>query len=781
LLRLIIAEKPSMAADIAKALGGFQRRQGYYSRDDYWLTWAVGHLLQLAPPEAYRPEWKSWRAVYLPMAPGEFKLVPISKAKPQLHTIGKLLQSSQVSECINACDAGREGELIFRYILDFWQCVKPQRRLWVSSLTASAIRQGFAVLEQQPVNQERYELLFQAARCRSQADWLVGINATRALTVRQRQMGGRELYSLGRVQTPTLALLVERELEIAAFEPRPFWQLVAIFAAIEEEYEGHWFRGEEDRLWSAAELQELVDKLQGGGLPVVAKVESYTAKERRESPPLLYDLTSLQRDANRRFGFNASRTLRAAQKLYEERKLISYPRSDARYLTPDLIPSLPRRLQAGVEGSPYALYAQELLALPQLPVSGRLVNPSKVRDHHAIIPTETKVPWAGISGDERRILELVQQSFVAAFMAPALWLDQEIITSCREELFRSKASRLLEPGWRRTRQRTAFEESSGEEGGEQSLPLLQVGDEVWLTALKGKEGVTKAPPRFSEGSLLTAMERAGANLDDEALQEALKDSGLGTAATRAAIIDRLKEVMYISEEGRALVPTPKGIALIRDLPVAALRSAELTGNWEAKLAKVERGELTALSFMEELLIFLGEVTASCLEGKLLDTQQATAIYNQARQTLSGGTEASPLPAKAAPRRQRGSGGQSSRRRAGKSASQAATSILNGSTASIFPNNDSKEEAQLNCPLCGQPLRQNSKSFYCSRWNSSPPCSFTVWKVVAGKTLTAKQIATLVSKGKTRTLKGFRSQQGKPFAAALVIKEGKVSLEFANSR
>ena len=746
---LIIAEKPSMAMDIAKALGGFERRQGYFQCDTYWLTWAIGHVVELSAPEDYFPEWKFWRAATLPMVPLEFSLKPSEKTKSQYNLIHKLLHDHRITDVVNACDAGREGELIFRYIMNLAHCSKPVRRLWISSLTASAIRQGFRHMEERPFNEERFEHLYRAAKCRSEADWLVGINVTRAVTIRQKQKGKQEVYSLGRVQTPTLTLMVRRELEIAAFEPRPYWQVEAVMGTdadnSAETCIGHWFKGEEDKLWSASDTQELLDKLSVSGFPAVGHVLSAQAKTRREAPYLLCDLTSLQREANRRYHFSASRTLKAAQQLYERYKLISYPRTDSRYLTPDLIPSLQRRLRAGKEHSPYEEFVTELLQLPSLPISGRIVNAAKVRDHHALIPTETKVPWQSLSGDARRILELIHQSYVAAFFPDAQWVDREFVSSFEDELFRCKESQLVEAGWRKVYQATE---------GSSKIPHVEEGQPMYMHSVHAKENVTRPPARYNEGTLLTAMERAGALLDDEELQEAMRDCGLGTAATRAAIIDRLKQVKYVQEQKRELVPTAKGISLVQNLAVDALCSPQLTGEWEAKLASIEKGSFAADRFMSEMIITVSEMTAQCLKAARWQDGEARVTLQRAEKLLEEqhDIEEPDLP------KGRVSGARSRKKEADSTSSGEAPEGLG------------------TCPLCGGEVRENRSAFYCSNWRSANPCPLTIWKKVSGKTLTPGQIQALLVEGRTKTLKGFRAKNGAKFDAVLVLQAGKVEMQ-----
>ena len=724
-MQLIIAEKPSMANDIASALGGFSKKRGYMQNDKYILSWTIGHLVELVPPEEYRVEWKNWRAESLPIIPQEFKLRAIKKTESQVDLLKRLASDKRVTSCINACDAGREGELIFRYVMQLIDCHKPTKRLWISSLTASAIKKGFLELEEQQFNDASFQMLYDSAKCRSEADWLVGINASRAVTVRQRQVGQKVLYSLGRVQTPTLAILVDREHEIAEFVARDFWKLEGIFHTKEivggnDELVASWFHEDQHQFWQRDDLDKVMEKLLVNGLPKESCIQSIFRKERNEQAPLLFDLTSLQREANRRYGYSASRTLKAAQTLYERHKLISYPRTDSRFITPDLIPSLRQRMQAGCVGSPYQTQVEYALNLPKLPISGRIVNINKVRDHHAIIPTEVKVNWKSMHGDELRILELIHQAFIGVFLPVAVWHDTEIIITCQSEQFRTKKASLIEPGWRLLHNSQA---------ADVFFEHLREGDILDLVELHEMQDETKPPPRYTEGALLGAMERAGRFIDDEALQEVMKENGLGTAATRAAIIERLKQINYLYEHGKDLVPSSKGIALIDNLPVESLRSPELTGKWEARLRAIQSGKDDAPSFMKEMEQFIKEITASCLTGLAFDHDEANEIRNKAKAN--------------------------------------------------FPKTAISEQETSDygvCPLCGGIIKDNRKAFYCSNWRGEKPCKFTIWKTIARKTLTPNQVMLLISKGKTGILKGFRAKNGAPFDARLVMQDGQVVME-----
>src|SRR3954451_4721976 len=541
---LVIAEKPSVARDLAGALpGSFENHDSYLESDDYVVTFAVGHLVELAEPEDYDEKWKRWRMDDLPIVPDAFKLKPRdAKAKKQLGVIHKLLKRADVDRVINACDAGREGELIFAYIWELAGVEKPVERLWISSMTKQAIQDGFSRLRPGP----DMNSLEEAARSRREADWLVGMNATRAATLRGRAWVGG-VVSLGRVQTPTLAMMVKREREIQAFTSEPYWLVHATF---DPRYAGLWFEGEETRIFGDAErAPAIAEKVRGKD----GVVESVERKEQREVAPLLYDLTSLQRDANRRYGFSARRTLQAAQSLYEGKKAITYPRTSSRYLSGDMVPQLKPTAGTLQPIEDYRKGAEFVLALDQLPLQ-RVINDAKVDDHHAVIPTDVDHDIEAFTPDERRIFDLVARRFLAVFHPPARYARTTVITLVEEERFRTRGKITLEAGWRSVyglepdHERQSEEEEK--EGGE--IPALQEGQTVRCIAAEIEDKMTKPPPRYTEATLLSAMETAGKLIDDDELREAMKESGLGTPATRAETIEVLIRREYIERVGKDL-------------------------------------------------------------------------------------------------------------------------------------------------------------------------------------------------------------------------------------
>ncbi len=742
---LIIAEKPSVGRDIAGALDGvFQKRMladlspkakkggkddpTFLESDDYVITWAVGHLVQLAEPEEYDEKWKKWRMADLPIVPPDgFKLVPRdAKSKKQLKLVATLLNRDDVEHVVNACDAGREGELIFAYLYESVFGVapnhpdapKPVERLWISSMTKQAIREGFEKLRPG----EQLQPLESAARARSEADWLVGMNATRAATIRGRAWVGG-VVSLGRVQTPTLAIIVRREREIQAFVPEPYW---LVHASFDPRYEGLWFdplkaddkdtpTGQETWLKEAERADEIVTKVSGK----TGIVDSVERKEQSQSAPLLYDLTSLQRDANSRFGFSARRTLQAAQSLYEGKKAITYPRTNSRYLSGDLVPQLKPTAATLADIPEYETAARFVMKLDKLPL-GRVVNDAKVEDHHAIIPTDVPHDVSTFSPDERRIFDLVARRFLAIFHPPARYARTEIVTLVEEERFRTRGKVTLEAGWRGVYGVEADVNGKTQEEDPESaeLPPLEKGQEVKVVAAESEPKETRPPARYTEATLLSAMETAGKLIDDEELREAMKEHGLGTPATRAETIETLIRREYIERAGKDLLPTPKGLQVITMLEENLLTSPELTGNWEKRLGDIEHGKGQKDDFIQGIADFTKA------------TVEAIAALDKEK---------------------------------------------------LRP-----ERVELGlCPRCGaetgEIIRENSKAFGCTSWKSREEtgCGFVIWKRVAGRTLTPEVARQLMEEGKTKeVLSGFRSKAGKPFRARLVLNgEGKVEFEF----
>jgi DNA topoisomerase III len=594
---LVVAEKPSVGRDIASALpGSFKQSKDktYLEGDGYLITWAVGHLVGLAEPEAYDPKLKKWRFADLPIVPEKFKLVPNDeRAKKQLNAIHRLMAREDVDVVVNACDAGREGELIFAYVYETAKVKKPVQRLWLNSMTRKAIEEAFTHLRPG----EEMAQLEAAARSRSEADWVVGMNATRAASIRLRAAFDGAV-SLGRVQTPTLALLVKREQAIRDFKPEPYWLVEAKFSADESRrYAGRYLGGKRIAEEEAAKIVREVEGQPGE----ITKLEK---KEERELPQLLYDLTTLQRHANTLHGFSARRTLAAAQRLYEEHKAITYPRTNSRYLSGDLVAEIKPTAELVGHNQEYRKGAEYVVALESLPL-GRVVNDEKVTDHHALIPTRSEHDLSKMGGDELKIYDLVAKRFLAVFHPEAVFERTRVETTVATHAFRTSGRVLLVAGWKAVygAEVDSGEAAEDDTGGDQLLPKLEQGEQVQTDAVESLRKETQPPRRFTDASLLGAMETAGKDIEDVELREAMKDSGIGTPATRAAIIERLISVGYIEREGRALIATEKGMQVIKLLGEHALTSPGLTGEWEHRLGRIEQGEESRDGFMSDIAKF----------------------------------------------------------------------------------------------------------------------------------------------------------------------------------
>jgi len=594
---LVIAEKPSVARDVAAALpGAFPQAKDKTSLEgeDYVVTWAVGHLVGLAEPDAYDPKLKKWRYADLPIVPEKFKLVPNDdRAKKQLNAIHRLMARDDIDQVINACDAGREGELIFAYVYETAKKHPPVKRLWLSSMTRKAIESAFHNLRPG----EEMESLEAAARSRSEADWVVGMNATRAASIRLRAAFDGAV-SLGRVQTPTLALVARREEEIRAFKPEPYWLVEAKFAATGERlYPGRYLGGKRIEEKAAAKIVEECRERPG----IITKLEK---KEEKERPQLLYDLTSLQRHANTLHGFSARRTLSAAQRLYEEHKALTYPRTNSRFLTGDMVAEIRPTAELVGHNPNYRKASEYVTSLEKLPLE-RVVNDKKVQDHHAIIPTKSEHDLSKMGADELKVYDLATKRFLAVFHPDAVFERTRVETTVQEHVFRTSGRVLVTSGWRSVYGEEVAAEGKPEDdsGGDQRLPKLEQDEDVETRSVESLRKETQPPRRFTEASLLAAMETAGKEIEDAELREAMKESGIGTPATRASTIELLIYREYIEREGRALHATEKGIQVIRLLGEHALTSPELTGSWERRLALIERGEDSRPAFMRDIAKF----------------------------------------------------------------------------------------------------------------------------------------------------------------------------------
>ena len=582
---VVLAEKPSVGRDIARVLGCKTRGEGCLIGDPYTVTWAVGHLVTLAEPDEMDERLKKWSFDTLPILPDEIPLKVISATKSQFSIVKKLINDKDTDSLICATDAGREGELIFRYIYEKAGCKKPFNRLWISSMTDEAITEGFRNIRPGA----DYEGLYASAQCRSKADWLVGMNASRAFTLKYDT-----LLSVGRVQTPTLAILVKRRKEIESFQPEGFCTLTADFG----DYKGVWFSEKLDPDTHLKEKQE-ADRIAAEVKGQTGTVTQAETTRKREAPPQLYDLTSLQRDANRMLGFTADKTLKLAQSLYEKHKALTYPRTDSRYLPPDMIPRVVQTMKLLPES--YQKLVPGALPEGKLPVTRRTIDASKVSDHHAILPTAKRVNPAEFSEDERQLYDLVARRMLAAFYPSCEYDATKVITQVGEHSFRTLGKQVLVNGWHdvpplANPPKTRKGAKKGEEE-ETVLPPLQQGDTRTVRGTAVKEDMTKPPPQHTDASLLASMETAGRELDDEELARQMKGSGIGTPATRAAIIERLLNVGYAQRKGKTLQATDKGVRLIEIMP-AEIASPELTGKWELALHEITDGKQDAARFME---------------------------------------------------------------------------------------------------------------------------------------------------------------------------------------
>lgn len=710
--KLIIAEKPSVAADIAKALGGFTKHDDYFESETHVISSAVGHLLELACPEEFEVKRGKWSFAHLPVIPPHFALKPIEKTESRLKVLTKLIKRKDVSALINACDAGREGELIFNYIAQHTKTTKPIQRLWLQSMTQGAIRDGFTRLRQG----NEMQGLGDAAVCRSESDWLVGINGTRAMTAFNSKTGGFHLTTVGRVQTPTLAIVVERERRIREFKSRDYWEVEADFAAKAGNYTGKWFdeaykgkaedeHARADRLWELNKAEAI--RAATSSKPGIVTEE---AKPETRLSPLLFDLTSLQREANARFGFSAKTTLSIAQALYEKHKVLTYPRTDSRCLPEDYLPTVRETLtiltgEGAGKGhdevllARYAPFAHQILARNWVMPNKRIFNNAKISDHFAIIPT----PQApkNLNEVEQKLYDFVVRRFLSVFFPAAEYMVTTRITRVEGHPFKTEGKVLVNPGW------LAVHGKEGQEGTEGNLVAVDKDEKVKTEEVTVKANETKPPPRYSEATLLSAMEGAGKMVDDEELKAAMAGRGLGTPATRAQIIENLIGEQYMLREGRELTPTAKAFSLmtlLNGLGINELTQPELTGDWEWKLGRIEKGEFTREEFMREI----AEMTRHMVErAKTFEADTIPGDFGV-------------LTAK--------------------------------------------------CPRCGGEIRETYKKFQCGG------CDYSLWKIVAGRQFEPEEIDTLINEKQIGPLTGFRNKMGRTFSAAIKLND-KMEPEF----
>ena len=805
--KLIIAEKPSVANDLARVLTGFKKEGEYWESEDFVLSSAIGHLIELCKPTEYGKGKGKWSFESLPLLPEEFKLKVIERTAPRFEVLKKLLKRKDVTGVINACDAGREGELIFRYVMEAAECKKKVQRLWLQSMTPGSIRDGFTKLRKE----EEMEPLLAAAKSRSESDWLVGINTTRALTALNSKGGGFFLTTAGRVQTPTLSILVERELQIRAFVPKGYWEVHATFGAKAGEYEGKWFdetladqkvaeRGAEqrpERLWTQERAEQIVGECRGKTGEVHDE-----KKPARQLSPLLYDLTSLQREGNSRFGLSARRTLQIAQALYEKHKAITYPRTDSRYLPEDYLAVAQSTLE-NFEGSEFGEFSKMVLKRGWLKPTKRVFNSAKVSDHFAIIPTQ-QIP-AKLDEIEMKVYAAIVRRFIAVFYPEAVYEVTNRITRVGAHAFRTDGKILKEAGWL-----AVYGKEAAEEGGEEGKLLVPVldGEKVKTVAILAEGLQTKPPARMTEATLLSAMEGAGKLIEDDTLREAMGERGLGTPATRAATIETLISEEYVRRIGRELVPTAKAFGLFETLDalgIEILQSPEMTGEWEHKLKEIEHGRMKRDEFMLEIqkvardivekarvfqdkdhvlrkLDFKDPQTGQEFEETLREYRTLDQAY-AVRKVLAGRRiEAHEFLELL----EKGTMGlvDGFRSRLGRPFS-AGLKLGEGRKIELVVGEEegtldfTGQEPLGQCLACGGNMFMSQLRYVCEHSVSKPStCTFKVSKKILNRDITVPEVQDLLKNKKTALLEKFISNKTRrPFSAVLMWKDGKVSFDF----
>jgi DNA topoisomerase III len=806
---LIIAEKPSVAGDIAKALGGFKKQGDYYESDHYVLSSAVGHLLELCVPDQFEVKRGKWSFAHLPVIPPHFDLRPIDRNEGRLKLLLKLIKRPDVATLINACDAGREGELIFRYLVQYARAKKTIKRLWLQSMTPAAIREGFEHLR----DDASMRPLADAAVCRSESDWLVGINGTRAMTAFNSKTGGFHLTTVGRVQTPTLAILVEREDRIKKFVSKDYWEIHGTFLAKAGEYPGRWFDekfakkdGEGDlkpeRVWDAKLAEAIRAKCLGK-----SGIVTEESKPTTQMSGALYDLTTLQREANGRFGFSAKTTLSLAQALYEKHKVLTYPRTDSRALPEDYIDTVKKTLGM-LEDTSYGTFAGQILKSGWVKPNKRIFNNAKVSDHFAIIPTSLAPKHLGEL--EAKLYDLVTKRFLAVFYPAAEFLVTTRITRVEGEPFKTEGKVMTNAGW------LAVYGKEAQTDDTPTLAPVQPNETVQTTNVEVVAAQTKPPARFTEATLLSAMEGAGKLVEDEELREAMREKGLGTPATRAQIIEGLIYEKYVLRQGRDLQPTAKAfslIALLRGLDIPELSSPELTGDWEFKLRSMARGQMKRPDFMKEIADVTREIVAKAKRhesdtvpgdfgtlkvpcpkcgGEIHENYkkfQCQKCEFSLWKIVAGRQLEIPEVEELIEKRQVGPL-QGFRSRLGKPFAamirltpelkpefdfgQDRTDV-NGTVTEV---DFTGQEPLGKCPKCGQRVFDAPMSYTCEKaLGANRTCDFRSGKVILQRAIEREQMQKLLATGKTDLLEKFISKKGRPFKAFLVVKDGSVGFEF----
>ncbi len=803
--KLVIAEKPSVAGDIARTLKA--KKEGeFFENDEYVITSAVGHLLELIVPEGLEPKRGKWDIKNLPILPTQFELAPTDgKAESRFKLLKRLMNKrDDIDEVINACDAGREGELIFRNLIQKAGCKKPIRRLWLQSMTPEAIRTAFHRLR----SDEEMRPLAAAAVCRSESDWLVGINATRGMTWFNSKQGGFRLTTAGRVQTPTLAILVEREERIRAFKPRPYFEVHGIFGVEAGTYPGRWFdekfkKSEDDqlkaeRIWDREQADAIQAKCEG-------KVGIVTEEKKASSQiaPQLYDLTTLQREANGRFGFSAKSTLQIAQALYEKHKVLTYPRTDSRYLPDDNLGNV-LRIMSDFPDTSLTVHARKALDAGWIRPNKRVFNSAKVTDHNAIIPTG--LPPRALSEAEGKIFRLVSQRFIAAFFPPAQFELTTRITRVEGEPFKTEGKVIKEPGW----MAVYGKEAATEEGGA-ALSAVRPGEDARTLEIAVKEAETKPPARFNEATLLSAMEGAGKLVDDEELREAMSSRGLGTPATRAAVIEGLVLQEYIRRQGRELIASQKGISLItglRGIGIETLTKPEMTGEWEFKLKQMEQSQLDREEFMRQIRELTLQIVekirngAEPPEGAFEDLDVACpkcgahplkqnyrtyrcASCDYVFYKTVAGREFAPEEVQTLLTEHKIGPLEGFRSKMGRAFKAAL--FLDEEHKPKFEFEKKEEDttpADLSalpiigqCPICKAPVRETDTAYICEK-TPSKECTFRMGRLILKKEIPVEQARKLIETGKTDLITKFiSSKTNRAFDAFLKLEKGKVGFEF----
>lgn len=807
---LVIAEKPSVASDIAKALGGFTKHDDVFERDDMVVASAVGHLLEITAPEQYDVKRGKWSFANLPVIPPHFDLNPIAKSESKLKTLAKLIKKKEIDRLINACDAGREGELIFRYIVQHTKAKQPIERLWLQSMTPAAIREAFDQLR----SDQAMTPLADAARCRSEADWLVGINGTRAMTAFNSKEGGFFLTTVGRVQTPTLAVVVEREEKIRKFVARDYFEIHATFQAQAGEYDGRWFAADfkkndldpelkAERVWDAKIAADIAKRCQGKAATVTEE-----SKPSTQIAPALFDLTSLQREANARFGFSAKNSLGLAQALYEKHKVLTYPRTDSKALPEDYIGTVQTTIESLAKAASFSGVAEEILKKKWIKPNKRIFDNSKVSDHFAIIPTGV-LPKA-LSEPEQKIFELVVRRFLAVFYPAAEFQVTTRISTIGQDQFKTEGKVLVNPGWM-----TVY----GRESAGNDAMLVPVSPKEQPTADPvTAEGLkTKPPARFSEATLLSAMESAGKAIDDEELREAMAGKGLGTPATRAAIIEGLLAEKYLIRDGRELIPTAKAfqlMTLLRGLDVKELSLPELTGEWEYKLRQIEEGKMSRDAFMKEIASITEHIvnqaknyTDSTIPGDYATLKTpcpkcgGVVKENYRRFACSNcdfsiskipGGRAFELPEIETLLSEKTFGPVDGfRSKMGRPFVASLKITADHKLEFDFGNSPDSEGANEpvdfsnqtalgSCPKCNANVFVHGNAYVCEKSvGPAPSCDFRTGMMILQQTISPEQVQKLLATGKTDLLDGFVSARTRRKFKAYLVKtpEGKIGFEF----